>query len=85
MTTRTIRDAVHHLVDSLPAGSLLAAQRLLTALKAEEDKLPAFLRDAPLDDEPETNEERAAVAEGYADFAAGRVVSGEELRREFGL
>jgi hypothetical protein len=36
---------------------------------------------APLDDEPETDEERAAVAEAREDVAAGRLISHEEVRR----
>lgn len=42
-----------------------------------------FLDNAPLDDEPETEEERQAVAEAEADIAAGRTVSLDELLREF--
>jgi hypothetical protein len=45
--------------------------------------LPAFLRDAPLDDERETAEERAAVADGAEDIAAERTFPHEDIRREF--
>jgi hypothetical protein len=48
--------------------------------------LPPALRDAPLDDEPETDEERAAMAEAHADLAAGTPdISHEALMRELGL
>ena len=47
-------------------------------------RLPRLLRDAPIDDEPETDEERQLVEEARQDLAAGRVVSHEEIRREFG-
>jgi hypothetical protein len=43
------------------------------------------LRDAPVDNEPETDEERAAVAEAREDLAAGRAVSHEQIRRELGI
>jgi len=43
------------------------------------------LREAPMDDEPKTDEERQLVEEARQDLAAGRVVSHEEIRREFGL
>jgi predicted transcriptional regulator len=43
------------------------------------------LANAPIDDEEETDEERAAVAEGRADIEAGKFVTLEELRRELGL
>jgi hypothetical protein len=74
---------LHHLVDELPERALADAQRLLEALKARGGVDPVLraLLTAPLDDEPETAEERAAVEEGKADLAAGRVVSHEEARR----
>jgi hypothetical protein len=49
------------------------------------DPLARALADAPLDDEPYTDEERAADAEALADVAAGRGVSTDELRRRLGL
>ena len=75
----TIKDDLHHLVDELDEDSAREALAYLQTLA-----MPAFLRDAPLDDEPESDEERAAVAEAEADFAAGRIVSHSEVRREFG-
>jgi len=76
----TTRDELRHLADELDAD---AAREALARL--QDLRLPRFLRDAPTDDEPETEEERAAVAEAEADLAAGRVVSHDEIRREFGL
>jgi len=75
----TVKDDLHHLVDELDEATAREALTYIQTLG-----LPAFLRDAPIDDEPETEEERAAVAEAEADLAAGRVVSHEEIRREFG-
>ena len=40
---------------------------------------------ALLDDEPETEEERAAVAEARAEFARGEGIPAAEIYREFGL
>src|SRR6202035_683791 len=54
----TIKDDLHHLVDELDEDAAREALAYLHTLG-----LPAFLRDAPLDDEPETDEERAAVHE----------------------
>ena len=45
----------------------------------------AALRNAPLDDEPETAEERAAVEEAREAERRGEVISDEELRRRLGL
>ncbi len=82
----TTREALHHLVDALPEPALWRAERLLTALEEEEAALPAVLRDAPLDDEEETEEERAAVAEARAEITAGqRGVNQEDVKRELGL
>lgn len=39
-------------------------------------------RDAPVDDEPWTEQDEAAAAEGRADIAAGRTVSLDEAMRE---
>jgi predicted transcriptional regulator len=75
----TIKADLHQLIDELDEDAAREALAYLQTLS-----LPPFLRDAPLDDEPETDEERAAAAEGEADFAAGRTVSHEEIRREFG-
>ena len=49
------------------------------------DPVLEILRRAPLDDEPETEEERLAVEEAKADIAAGRVLTLEELRRQLDL
>jgi len=40
---------------------------------------------APLDDEPVTNRDAEAIARASADLGAGRVVSHDEILREFGL
>ncbi|MHB8576241.1 MAG: hypothetical protein ACYDCQ_13025, partial [Dehalococcoidia bacterium] len=54
---------------------------LVAWLQEDLDPLERALLTAPFDDEPETDEERAAVAEAREDIAAGRVMSGAELRR----
>lgn len=46
-----------------------------------EDPALAALAKAPIDDEPTTDEDRAALAEGRAARAAGDVLTTEELRR----
>jgi hypothetical protein len=76
----TIKDDLHHLVDELDDTTARQALVLLQDLQ-----LPRVLRDAPIDDEPETDEERQLVQEAREDLAAGRVVSHAEIRREFGL
>lgn len=39
-------------------------------------------KDAPWDDEPLTADDKESIPEANADYAAGRVVSQEELRKE---
>ena len=50
-----------------------------------EDPVLQALMNAPLDDEPDTEDDRASIAEGLADLEVGDVVSDDELRREIGL
>jgi hypothetical protein len=74
------KQTLHQLVDELPDGVVDQAERLLRGLQTDDPVLRAALL-APLDDEPETNEERSAVDEARAARAAGRVVSQAEARR----
>jgi predicted transcriptional regulator len=46
-----------------------------------EHRSHVFLDEAPLDDEPVTEEDRAAIREGLAEKARGEVVSQEEAER----
>lgn len=59
------------------------AERTLRLLDGLRDPVAAFFDDAPIDDEPETDEEREAVAEADADIAAGRTIPLDEVLREF--
>jgi predicted transcriptional regulator len=81
----TIKEELHRLVDELPESESQAAKRFLEYLRNMGDPMMQALMEAPMDDEPETEEERAAMAEAYDDIAAGRVVTMEEIRHEFGL
>ncbi len=75
------RERLHQLVDQLPQKNLSAAHRLLEQLKADDDPVLRAVLNAPLDDEPVTEEEEAAIAEARADIRAGRVYSHEEVKR----
>ena len=79
----TTKERLHQLVDALPESELKAAERFLEALCKGEDLLLRVLEEAPEDDEPETAEERTAVAEAREDVKRGRLVSSEEMHREF--
>jgi hypothetical protein len=75
----TTKEALHRLVDAIPQDGLDEARRALEPLA---DPFLLALANAPIDDEPETEEERAAIAEAYEDVAHGRVRPWEDVRRE---
>lgn len=78
------KERLHQLVEAIPERDRDKAARLLEALAGLNPDEPFYTADtAPLDDEPETDEERTAVAEGLADLAAGRVVTQTELETRF--
>ncbi|HEY7831677.1 MAG TPA: hypothetical protein VIC06_14035 [Solirubrobacteraceae bacterium] len=78
----TTKERLHKLVDELTDGE--ADSTLEFAVAQREDPLLRAVANAPKDDEPFTDEDEAAVAEGRADFAAGRTVSHEEMLRRYG-
>jgi hypothetical protein len=80
------KERLHDMIDALSDGDVATVARILEALTGIEAKEPFYTPEtAPLDDEPETEAERKAVAEARAELAAGRVVTLEELEREYGL
>jgi hypothetical protein len=80
----TVKERLHLLVDLLPDSEVEVAERVLEALSAAPAGLPAFLRDAPADDEPYTEAERAAVEEAREAIRRGEVLSDEKPRRRRG-
>jgi predicted transcriptional regulator len=78
------RRTLHHLVDVLPESEIERATLVVRALV--DAALPYRpLDQAPPDDEPETEEERAAVAEALAEADRGELIPQEELERQLGL
>jgi hypothetical protein len=70
------RHELHALVDHIPESDVPAARKILRALA---DPVELAILTAPLDDESETEEERAAVASSLADSAPD--IPFEQLRR----
>ena len=66
---------LHALVDQLPDHRVVL---LLRALQG--DRTALYLASIPEDDEPVTDEDRAAVAEAEEDLRAGRVLPWAEAR-----
>lgn len=77
------RDEVRRLVEELPEEELHAAKRFLEFLRDRGgDPLPRALAEAPEDDEPETEEERRAAEEAWADYLRGEARPWENVREE---
>jgi predicted transcriptional regulator len=66
------KEALRRLIDEMPDEE---AERLLHTLG---DPIARALAPAPVDDEPLTPEDVAAIEEGIADIEAGRVVRDEQ-------
>jgi hypothetical protein len=66
-------------------SELAVAECFLNYLRVTADSVLRALLDAPLDDEPETEEERCAVQAAREELARGKVRTLEEVRREMGL
>ncbi|WP_217913524.1 hypothetical protein [Miltoncostaea marina] len=73
----TARQRLHQLVDQLPEPE---AARVLRAVEHwRDDPVALALASAPFDDEPETDEERAAVEHARDEVRRGDVLSAEEV------
>lgn len=82
----TTREQIYRLIGRQPDDALPEAERPLIGLTAANDEgLPRFLAEAPWVDEPETEEERVAVAEAYEALERGEVFTLEAIKREFRL
>jgi hypothetical protein len=78
----TTKERLHQVVDSLSEQE--AADALDYIVSRGRDPLARRLDEAPLDDEPLTDEDIDALREMREDAAAGRLVSLDDLRRELG-
>lgn len=73
---------LHRLVDELPEDREDEARLILEHLR---DRQEYSIENAPVDDEPLTEEDLATIRQGREDATAGREVSSAELRaRLFG-
>ena len=73
------RAELHRLVDELPDESVDAAGVLLTRAQ---DPIVAALEAAPLDDEPYTEDDRAASESGWAAYQQGEAIKVGQLQAE---
>jgi len=79
------KERLHELVERLPAEECHAAERYLTYLQEQGDPLLRRLLQAPLDDEAESEDERAAVEEARQDLQGGRVHALSDVRSDLRL
>ena len=78
------REHAHELIDQLPPSQVPAAIGMLESLL---DPVSRAIANAPVDDEPESEDERQAVAKSKAWFKqrGGQGIPQEEVLAEFGL
>lgn len=79
------RTALRRLIDQLPESELVAAHRYLCYLRDAGDPFLQAFFNAPLDDEPLTEEDIKAIEEGKEDIKAGRVYTLEQVKTELRL
>ena len=78
------RASLHALVDALPESDLADVRQLLKTFTEADPALRTALL-APYDDEPFTDEDRAAVEEAEAGYRRGEWVTHDEMKRQLGL
>ena len=74
------REELHRLVDHIPEVDIPTTQRLLRALV---DPVELALMNAPVDDEPDTEEDRSSAEQARREPGPGTTHA--EVLREFGL
>jgi hypothetical protein len=72
----------HQLLEQLDPSQLAAVVQLLEVMT---DPLARSFANAPVDGEPVTAEEAAALDEAHASIGRGEGIPHEEILREFGL
>jgi hypothetical protein len=76
------KQEAHELIDSMAPGQVAAVVGLLKIML---DPVSIALANAPIDDEPVSEEEARDIAAARASLARGEGIPHEEVLREFGL
>jgi hypothetical protein len=76
------REQAHQLLNAVPDEKISKVRRLLASIV---DPLAVALANAPVDDEPLTEEEAQAMAEARKSLDGGEGIPHEEILKEFGL
>jgi hypothetical protein len=79
----SIREDIYQIVDELPESALPALLQHLQLLRmAETDSLARALLNAPIDDEPYTDKERAEDAEARQEYLRGETRDWDDFQAE---
>ncbi|MGA8672390.1 MAG: hypothetical protein WB679_21115 [Terracidiphilus sp.] len=81
-TATNPKQQAHELIERISTAQASAVVGLLEAML---DPVSVALANAPIDDEPVSEEEAREIAEARAAIARGEIVSNEEVLAEFGL
>ena len=81
-TATNPKQEAHELIERLSTGQVIAAVGLFKAML---DPVSVALANAPIDDEPVSDEEARDIAAARASLARGEGIPHEEVLREFGL
>jgi hypothetical protein len=76
------KQQAHELIDRISTAQASAVVGLLEAML---DPVSVALANAPMDDEPVSEEEARDIAEARAAYARGELVPNEEVLADFGL
>ena len=76
------REHAHELIDRLPEAQLNGLVRFLETIV---DPAMTALHNAPIDDEPESDEEKSAVGEAHEWLKSNRGIPHSEAMRRLGL
>ena len=76
------KDTLHILVDFLEESEADEAAKFVSYLLYLSHPVLRTLREAPEDDEPETEEEKAAMKGAYEDLKSGNIVSSDKILDE---
>src|ERR1700722_16086322 len=81
-TATNSKQQAHELIERMSTAQASAVVGLLEAML---DPVSVALANAPMDDEPVSEEEARDIAEAPPAYARGEVVSNEEVLADFGL
>ena len=79
----SIRERIHTIIDDLSESDLETVEKMLHRFK--EDPVVYAFENAPIDDEPESEEDRRAIEEADEDIERGDLIPHAQVKRELGL